>query len=77
MLMEYSSRAQPRLLAEVHRRGGVIAASVNLERCWEEAAMSGDLRTLRRLAVLMLHAAEMGAPLVRAIFASKAADSSP
>ena len=71
LLMEYSSRAQPRLLAEVHRRGGVIAASVNLERCWEEAAMSGDLRTLRRLAVLMLHAAEMGAPLVRAIFALK------
>ncbi|QDZ19380.1 Patatin-like phospholipase [Chloropicon primus] len=72
MLLEYSKNAQPRLLAEIHRRGGVLAASVNFERYWVEAAHSEnplpDYGLMQRLAVFMLQVAEMRTSVVSISF---------
>ena len=59
ILLDYSHNAQPRLLPEIHRRGGVEAVSKMFEQCWSESAKFANYHVLHRLAVFTLHVAEM------------------
>lgn len=68
MLLDFSKAAQPRLLPEVFRRGGVTAVIQNFETCWTEASNFANYQMLHRMSIFMLQVAEMKTSMLRMSF---------
>ena len=71
LLLSYSKKAQPRLLPEIYRRGGVLAASTNFKSSWTDASTFGNFQMLHKLSFFMLHVAEMKSATMQMKFSYK------
>jgi hypothetical protein len=68
MLLDFSKAAQPRLLPELYRRGGVTAVLQHFESCWTEASHFANYQMLHRMSIFMLQVAEMKTLMLRISF---------